>query len=289
MQAQRSRSAYCWWVWASLISLTIQQVDPDADYEIIQVTEFARHGARSSSRNILGFKLPDDISPGALTANGMRMHYELGFQIRKKYPEIFNRQEALTPADIQIYSSPLSRCVESAAAQLMGLIPSDKYPHNLTVDSKSKYTLPPFGDLTADWNSTSALPFGYRPFPMTVKSTNIDLFFFSSPSIACPNAINKSTTFKRKRSDELRSLWKPVSDELISLGFDPKKLINMDEFNLLVIGSLYDEVKSYKYYWGKLPDQISESLFERMHKLASIEFSNFFESKEYLMLFTHEV
>jgi Histidine phosphatase superfamily (branch 2) len=284
-----SSSAYLILACLSLVALTYQQGDPDAEYEIVQVTEFVRHGARSSSRNILGFVLPDNIQSGALTANGMRMHYELGIQIRKKYPEIFNRSESLTPADLQIYSSPLPRCIESAISQLMGLIPSTQYPYNLTVESNSKYILPPFGEMVTDWNSAWALPSGYRPFPMIVKSTNIDLFFFSSPTVACPNAANISQIFKRNKSSELRKLWKPISDELVGLGFDPKKLLGMNEFTLSIIASLYDEIKSYKYYYGKLPDKISEDLFERLKRLANIDFSNYFESEKYVRLFTHEV
>ena len=172
----------------------------------------------------------------------------------------------------------------------MGLMPSDKYPYSLTVDSKSKYALPPFGDTDNHHQpSSSPDPSAHKPFALATADKHTDYLFMSSPSTVCPIGFQTALQHKAAQTRELRHLWSPVSDELVALGFDPVSYAAKPEFDLSDICFVYYEVLAYKYYWGKLPDKISEDLFDRLHKLASIEFSNFFESDNYVRLFTHEL
>ena len=61
-------------------------------YTPIMISDLFRHGARAPLHNWLNEEWIENVGPGNLTANGMRMHQILGSQIRKDYPTLFQKK-----------------------------------------------------------------------------------------------------------------------------------------------------------------------------------------------------
>ena len=231
--------------------ISSQQVLP----ELVQITELVRHGARNGLKLILGTKFPADIEPSRLTPNGHRMHYNLGVTLRKKYPEIFTTKT--TTSQINLYSSPVHRCQQSAASQLMGLYPTGLYDLKISVSSQSQMVLADFegtqNELAGEW----ALPNSYAPFPIITNSDIIDNLFMPVED-ACPTMFKEMIDNKAKISSSYSDLAKTVSDMLIQAGYDPNKLVARDSFSLDDMTWIFDETFAYRNFYDKLPDGITE-------------------------------
>lgn len=83
-----------------------------ANYELVLLTEYVRHGARTTWKDSMKLPLTSLLGIGNITANGMRMHFILGSQLRLNYPTIFN--DDFKPRDTEILCSSVNRVVQSA-------------------------------------------------------------------------------------------------------------------------------------------------------------------------------
>ena len=75
----------------------------DVDYQVVQIVEYCRHGARTNFKKLPFMDLVGLYGPGMLTGTGMRQHYLLGKELRNRYPTIFANQDKLT--DFEVYST----------------------------------------------------------------------------------------------------------------------------------------------------------------------------------------
>ena len=262
--------------------ISSQQVLP----ELVQITELVRHGARNGLKLILGTKFPADIEPSRLTPNGHRMHYNLGVTLRKKYPEIFTTKT--TTSQINLYSSPVHRCQQSAASQLMGLYPTGLYDLKISVSSQSQMVLADFegtqNELAGEW----ALPNSYAPFPIITNSDIIDNLFMPVED-ACPTMFEMINAFRRTLDEKYLDLTKPVSDKLKAAGYDSKKLLNKDQFTLNDIAVIFDETFAYRNFYDKLPDGITEEIYDKMDKVANVDFLGMMGKDTFWKLHAHRM
>jgi len=97
--------------------------------ELVFVNVVWRHGARSSLYDFPlnpnnGKKLWNE-EPGQLTQIGMKMQYELGLFMRKRYQNFLSKVYKNT--EIYIRSTDVDRTLMSAESNLAGLYPPESY------------------------------------------------------------------------------------------------------------------------------------------------------------------
>lgn len=258
-----------------------------AEPGIVQITELVRHGARNNIKSILGTKFPADIEPSRLTPNGHRQHYNLGVTLRKKYPEIFGTKT--TTQQINLYSSPVHRCQQSAASQLMGLFPTGLYDVNISVAPESPMVLADFEGTQNELAGNPALPNAYAPFPLIVNTDYIDNLFMPVEE-ACPVMFKTMVETRQKLSAKNADLITAVSDMLAQAGYDPKKLVSKDSFSADDINWIFDETYAYRNFYDKLPDNITQEIYDKMEKLASIHFIAMFgEGAQLSKIHSHQM
>eukprot|EP01019_Chilodonella_uncinata_P003512 GABU01004386.1.p1 GENE.GABU01004386.1~~GABU01004386.1.p1 ORF type:complete len:126 (+),score=13.40 GABU01004386.1:23-379(+) len=95
-----------------------------------------------------------------------------------------SRQRQQLPT-INLYSSPVHRCQQSAASQLMGLFPTGLYDLNISVATTSPKVLPPFENIQNELEGMQALPYGTSPFSMLIESEVLDVLIVPSEK-SCP-------------------------------------------------------------------------------------------------------
>jgi hypothetical protein len=135
---------------------------------LLAVLEVCRHGARA----------PITLQPwenasvwpegeGGLTAAGMRQHYLLGAELRRRYAL---EQNLLSPtmnaSEFYVFSSPVERCIMSAQSQLLGLYPAES-GRKMNRINESVEIRPPIHVNTDDIPSGDfPLPFGVQVVPI---------------------------------------------------------------------------------------------------------------------------
>lgn len=136
--------------------------------KVVFLAEVCRHGARSPLHLM---KWDQDgrwsESSGQLTAAGMRQHYLLGSELRKRYPDLFNR--SYSEDLFRVVSTDVDRTIMSAEAQLLGLFPKGQMLTN------ASYAVPPLNISSKDDSylldlETEALPNRFQP--IAVHSNN---------------------------------------------------------------------------------------------------------------------
>ena len=253
-------------------------------YEVVHITELARHGARNTITSLVGAKIPD-LPLGALTPNGMRMHFNLGTQIRSMYPTIFNSNLKPNEAVVKASSSP--RCIMSATSHLMGIFPLGTM-ENVTADTNSPYVLPPIANFSAQ-NTTmsSALPFAYKPYYLEIESYELNTLFFPDLEINCPGMFKTWIENYRRLNRKYEAEAKPISDMLKAAGFDPKTIAGADSFNMSKLGEIYDEVAAYMNHTGALPKGISQEIWNRLYDIGNVDFSAWYlDDRQFLNFIT---
>ena len=92
--------------------------------KVVQITEHARHGARTGRDFFPDSDNAAEVKLGqrTLTGNGMRQHYLIGLELRRRYPDILGTKSSPIQADdIEAFTSGSERTVESAVSQLMAI------------------------------------------------------------------------------------------------------------------------------------------------------------------------
>lgn len=247
-----------------------------AKYEVVHLTEYMRHGARTTWNNHLNLSITQNLGQGNITANGMRMHFVLGSQLRKNYPSIFNQR--FDPYSVEIQSSSVYRCIMSAMSHLLGMFPlgtGDQF----TLTNGDPKGLPPFDNLQVAFSNSSALPLAYRPFPYEVISQEIDYKFFPTMFQTCPNAQDYANKLTSEKQDKYAYLVKSIADRLAAAGFDGQKLYG-SAFDVNTVALLYDEFKSYFNYYGSIYPGISADLYHDMYLISNLNFKFLFADEK---------
>ena len=188
-------------------------LSPLADSKLEMVLEVFRHGAREPLDRPFD---PADWTEfqGELTLAGMRQHYLLGKEMRKRYIE---QTELLSQnfnhSELYVRSTDVNRTIMSVQSHLMGLYPlgsGSKFPNDYPLDRaippyQAKYDIQDLG--------FSVLPGRYQPIPVHVVEKNED--FLLSSNMVCPNYntlydAQKETETYKEFNEKYDSFFKQV-------------------------------------------------------------------------------
>jgi hypothetical protein len=240
------------------------------------VSELFRHGARTHvhpghfKTSSPFYEEIDLIGIENLTGNGERMHFLLGSQLRKDYPNLFEPEDPefhlyqspvykkakpkINNFQTELYSSIVHRCIVSAQSHLMGVYPPGKETGDYLNHPESNFGLKPdFENLQVSFtNSTnSALPLGFRVFPIMTTSKESDRYFYPSlKSCDLPYDYKKEHTRISKQLTE-KYLTKGGSiKRLVAAGFKASKYVPKDwkkgegrEWTLETMSRFYDSMR----------------------------------------------
>jgi len=262
---------------------------PQPQYEVVHISEYIRHGARTAFLNKLNYSFTQEIGAGNLTANGMRTTYLLGKQLRQMYPKLFN--DSVEWDDVLIYSSSIGRTIVSASTHLMGLFPLGIGDNITDIRKNSTHVLPPFAgvDTTFDGEKLFALPHGFKPFPYVVTSPQIDLMFLPAMHLSCPDGNSMANRKTLDLHNKYSYLMSNLSQELTEAGWDPQKFFQIENYTIERTALLYDEMKSYLNYYGTFPSGMNAILFEKLKKVANLNFNLVYSDEKITRLFSNGV
>jgi Histidine phosphatase superfamily (branch 2) len=262
-------------VWLLLIVLFIGACD--AQYTVQHISVYARHGSRTTYFNVFNqsFTLQEGI--GNLTANGMRLMYLLGSQLRTNYPSIFPADEnSFKPMNYDIMSSGAVRNIESATAFLLGAFPVGTGQLNIIPDQNSTYMNPPFAWVNQfQLGNSSSLPRQYRTLAYRVSTPDIDFNFFPTVYTICPNA-------NQTANGEMITLWNKynpsmttLSNQLVAAGFNPG-LYNASSWDMNSIDLLHDEMITYYSHTGNLYPGLTQQLYNQISIVSNMNIAILF-------------
>ena len=271
--------------WMEMVCCLLILSAASRGFEVVQLQEYVRHGARTASSNLLKTDITLQYGIGSLTPNGYRMHYMLGSQIRKNYPQIFN--DKIGQNDVEAFCSHVPRTFLSAYSHMLGLFPLGT-GKDITVANDSKNILPPFEGLDVSWTNTSALPYSYQPLPISMKSEEIDTLFLPTIKLACPPAYNYTESEKKLVYQQVDPKLKPLSDKLKAAGVVTPDSAGKD-YGTEELGLLYDEAKSYLNYYNKLMPNLTQSLFDELYLAGNINFNILYPTEKVRQLYSSEV
>lgn len=187
----------------SLTFFSHVQTEQDIELEKINrkllcAIELCRHGDRSPLAEFPADALPVSKWPegvGQLTAVGMRAHYNLGRQLRKRYVDTGFLSPSYNQNEIYVRSTDIDRTLMSATSQLSGLYPPGT-PTNS--DVRVEFGKDPLHD------KEGGLPHAFQPIPIhTVEKAFDDLLLVGAN---CPrhkalmHKIHQSPEFKQFES-----------------------------------------------------------------------------------------
>ena len=239
--------------------------------KVTMLVEVCRHGVRSP----LHFQ-PWDMDgrwpdgPGSLTATGMRQHYLLGTELRKRYPSLFhfNYTESL----YSVVSTPYNRTIMSAQSQLLGLFPTGKSLSN------AKFAVPPM-NLSADSGADlldledEALPNHFQPISIRTS----DRFSF------CPRLTRLD--IESQTGSQSQHLIKEYSDVLEAV----KSVLSCSEDEAVeVMRDVVDSVAANEFEGYSLPGEFNEKVREEMKELRDELFALSFSYENIVRLWVTE-
>jgi hypothetical protein len=144
---------------------------------------------------------------------------------------------------------------------------------NLTVETSSKFTIPPFSGAKSALSNSSALPRAYRPLPYQVQNLPQDYLFMPNMHKYCTKANDLIISQKNVIYSKYQPLFSDLSKEVASAGYDSKKYVGTDEWSLDDLSQVYDEFNCFRNYFGKLPDGVTDELFMKLYKASSVNYA----------------
>ena len=255
-------------------------------FKPIMINSLFRHGARAPIWSKLDLDWPDKVGMGNLTGVGMRQQFVLGSSIKSMYPSLFDKS-TFTNYDIQLRSSPTFRTIQSAISHLNGIFPSGStsdsgFGPTVTSDDNK----PNFDPLTFTFEQSTALPFGFYPFPITTDNDFLDFAFKITES--CPNSLPKSKSFQKSMSGTYDGVVQDVYDNLASKGFSPQQ-VGFEDWNLETLSRFYDVFVADRYYTGQNRAGFSDDLYNKMEMAEGIWGTIFYSSEEIQKLWTDNI
>lgn len=252
-------------------------------FKPVHLVEYMRHGARTTWSNQLNLSFTMKLNVGNITANGMRMHFVLGSQIRELYKDsIF--AEKFDYSDIDVLSSSVPRCIQSLESHLTGMYPLGTGEKLYTSgDFNQKLLIPPFpmkGDPYTN-ASGSALPYQFRPLPYKVNSNVFDFIFMANMVEACPVSTKKSFEIRDELLRKEATLGEACAQMVKNAGF-PASLYNEKEWDINNLALFYDEMTSYRNYFGKFYKnessgaEITQPIYDELERVANLNFASLY-------------
>lgn len=142
--------------------------------------------------------------------------YTLGSQIRKEYPEIF--PSLAVSSEYEVFSSSSFSSQVSARSHMLALYPKHKYDTINTNNPDTRY--PPWVDIQESYEATTtSLPFGVKPIPLKIDSSNTDYIFMNQIFRVCPLAARQQMIANSDYLVKLTKDFKKFGDDLNSIGF----------------------------------------------------------------------
>lgn len=243
----------------------------------------ARHGASTANTDILKLEKPENTKSGQLTANGHRMQYLLGKQIRKNYVALF---KDMARDQFEVLSSLIPRCIQSAYSQLAGLFTLGS---GLKVTPEGQtatlYTNPPLAGIESKLEGEFAIDKGYLVAPIKTNQYELDFIFMPWFDKSCPKIGTQVAEQYKANVKKYKYLTPQVSEDLKKAGFDSKALLYKDSFDLEDLGKIYDELVSNTNSYGRQDNRVSAELFKRLEQVSALEYNFWFDDKNWTRLF----
>ena len=249
-------------------------VGDSTKWEVVQLTEYCRHGARTAFAvfpNSTNATEVEKFGNGILTPNGHRMHYILGRQLRQNYPSIFNDSKPLTNFDMEVFASAVPRTQLSALSQLAGLYPFGTGA-NITVND-SRFLNPAYDHIDYVFKGNYSLPEAYRAFPLNIKSAELDFLFLPNDGKeSCPGGYETNSVLRKKAYNKYKYLVGDLGDRLEEAGFSSKGLYNKLEWDIGSLGQLASEMLCYQNYYDRVHPDLPPDVWTRLERFQSFKF-----------------
>lgn len=228
------------------------------------VIEVFRHGAREPIGAPFDYNNWPE-SQGELTYAGMRQHYLLGREMRKKYIErIGFLSEKFNHSEMYVRSTDVNRTIMSVQSHLLGLYPlgaGPKFPSDYPLER----AVPPY---VAHYDVAdlgySVLPDKYQPIAVHIVESSKD--FLLAPGGACPNY------------DEIREIQKKsqffadLNEKFSSILNEAKEIFNSSEnLTLSSLGTITVDVQCDILQNNPLPEALTERLLKNMTFLKGLD------------------
>ena len=247
-----------------------------ATSKLVAVVEICRHGARAPTTFMPGDN--DKIWPqgeGELLPEGMRQHYLIGQELRKRYikDEEFLSFNYYQP-EIYVFTTDINRTIMSAQSQLQGLYPAGTGPvlRNTSIESD---IVPPIHIFNQDFITNnlkfSALPHFTQVIP--VHSDSNERLSFLKSKEACPY-YHALAEYKMSLPD-----LQKIYDQDPFVTNTIMEVLNLTKKEAQKrIRKISDSLISNSFMKNPLPQGFNQTFFERVQVLATaIKNYNFFE------------
>lgn len=237
---------------SKIIGLTIltlflagPSIQQQGTYTPVMLIELWRHGARTPAYNTMKQDFVDEIGPGNIVGNGMRMHYNLGRRIKSLYNDLLGN---LSPKEVKVYATTVQRTIISAYSHMMGLLPPGTGLKTTTTNTEVK--LAPFEGITDD-NTIGeyALPNGVGPVPIITWSKSVDDYFMKGMEIKCPKADHRKDEIFAENVKNKPDIFESISPT-IEKEYPCKTYFGQEKYNLNTTGIFSDIDKCSYFYTG---------------------------------------
>lgn len=258
-------------------------------YTVQMLTSVFRHGARTPVKNFLNYDWANKIGMGNLTYAGMRQHYFLGAQLQANYSALLN-PATYTNFDLQVWSSPYFRTIQSAQSHLQGV-----YPPNIKTndpnsgfgpDVTSAIYNPPITPFNYAFNQQKSVPYGVGMFPIATDTAYLDFFF--TVDVSCPNFNSLMATGRKDIDPIYNKLVQPTCDKLQQYGFSPQQF-GQDTCNLTMIEGAYDCLIANQFYNGQNEPGMSDDFYTELANAKTINSVLTFPTDQTINLFTDKI
>eukprot|EP00742_Colponemidia_sp_Colp-10_P010178 GILJ01011154.1.p1 GENE.GILJ01011154.1~~GILJ01011154.1.p1 ORF type:complete len:514 (-),score=62.72 GILJ01011154.1:94-1635(-) len=237
--------------------------------DLKMVVEVCRHGARAPNSIFPTDRNNASAWPaglGQLTALGIRQHYLIGAEFRRRYME----QEPLLSSryahgQLYVRSTDVDRTLQSAVAQAAGLFPAGVGPA-LQVESQADRAVPPLRvhNLSNILSSLQldALPSRYQPVSIHTVSPDDDLLMQTYLPEMCPRMAELES--EQRRTEAWREREDAEYDFLRSLS----KLVGM-QLTLSSAALISDDLTCEQFEGLQWNEGITESIHDRVKSIHS--------------------
>lgn len=252
----------------ALVAILLSSIQ--STYKVVQVTEYCRHGARTAFVYFPNATTMDELGPGILTPNGHRMHYMLGKQLREKYPHIFN--SALETKDVELLASAVERTHLSAFSQILGLFPFGSGLNISTTDEDS--WIPEYQGFNVSYMQLGnySLPAGYRPYPLKITSIEQDFLFLPAEGkFSCPNGYKLDVKSRKVAYKKFDYVIGDLGEQLEKIGISSKLYLE-DRWDIGTLGAFSSEIKCYINYYGHIPPEMPQEIWNRLRHFNDFKF-----------------
>ena len=229
---------------------------------ILQVTVFARSGARANYKKIPGMNLISKYGKGGLTGVGMRQQFLLGKDIRRRYSDLI-QPSLIKQSEIEVITSQVERSQQSAISMMQGFF-SPGTGESISTEENFWWS-PPYIHLDIDLPlGNNSLPEALKVVPLKSDSQNLDFMFIPDFAKVCTGGAILEQKFRENIYHENKKNFEIFGQTLIKAGFISKDIYSQDHWNVNSLYNFADDMICYKYYYGKLYPGLTDELMEKI-------------------------